>query len=166
MILSIDVGECNFAYCIGDLTSISVLKKCNVKKTKTQNVLKSCLAISEILSQEPLIPQCTHIIIEQQYKCNTRALKIGQHLWTWCSVKFPSLIVTFTPSTLKTRYFLGKNTMNYHARKVWSINKTVELLKDQPLSLNLLKQIEGKKDDVSDAYLQLYTYIKHHSLSF
>lgn len=161
-ILSIDVGEKNFAYCIGDKESIYSWKKHNVLKKKSQTVIVSCIAISKILDEEKdLINNCDTIVIEQQMRANIRAQRIGQHIWSWLFAKYPSKKILFFPSHRKTQYFLGKNTLSDKERKNWSVSKVREILKTRNDTVNscVFEHIEGKKDDVADAFLQMIVYL-------
>ena len=90
MIISIDVGEKNFAYCIGDLDRVYSWKCHNVMKKKNQTVIESCMMISDIMEHEKgLIDQCSAVVIEQQMLGNVRAQRVAQHIWSWCTAKYP-----------------------------------------------------------------------------
>ena len=161
MILSIDVGEKNFAYCIGDKTNIYAWKKFNVVKKKTQTVIESCIYISEILNSERLVEKCDSIVIEQQMMANIRAQRVAQHIWSWCHAKYPGKVVTFFPSHQKTQYFLGKNKLDAKQRKTWSIKKVCTLLEEmEPNCREMYNSVDGKKDDICDAYLQMIVYLE------
>lgn len=164
MILSIDVGEKNFAYCIGDLENVFSWKKHDVIKKKKQTVVESCIAISKIFETEEksLVEQCEAVVIEQQMRSNVRAQRVGQHIWSWFYAKYPGKTVTFFPSHKKTQHFLGKNSLSDKARKNWSVLKVCEILKQRNDTANTLvfEKIEGKKDDVSDAFLQMIVYLE------
>lgn len=162
MILSIDVGEKNFAYCIGDKENIYAWKKFNVIKRQNQTIVESCIEITNIFSEEKLIKLCDIVLIEQQMRCNIRAQRIGQHIWTWFSTKYPGKVVTFFPSYMKTQYFIGRNNFSAKTRKVWSVEKVREILvkRDDRRSLTIFENTHGKKDDLADAFLQLLAYVK------
>ncbi|ASZ85132.1 152R [Cherax quadricarinatus iridovirus] len=162
MIASFDIGEKNFAYCIGDENE-KIYKICyhDVMKKKTQTVVESCQILTEILMDDKMLDECKSIIIEQQMKCNTRAQRVSQHVWSFFHLKFyhqKDVVIKFIPSHFKTQYFLGKNKLDNKQRKVWSIQKvTTEI----PIGEELLSQINGlkKKDDVCDTVLQLIAYV-------
>jgi len=163
IILSIDVGEKNFAYCVGDKEHIYSWKKHNVMKKKSQTVIESCIAISKIFEEEEkeLVDRCDTIVIEQQMRANIRAQRIGQHIWSWFFAKYPSKTVTFFPAHKKTRHFLGANTLSDKGRKKWSVSKVREILKQRNDTANarVFEETEGKKDDVADAFLQMIVYL-------
>lgn len=166
IVLSIDVGEKNFAYCIGDKEKIYSWKKHNVIKKKTQTVIESCIAISKIFEEaKELIDKCDTIVIEQQMRANIRAQRVGQHIWSWFSVKYPSKTVVFFPSHKKTQHFLGKNTLSDKERKNWSVSKVREILKQRNDTADIcaFEHIDGKKDDVADAFLQMIVYLTEKS---
>lgn len=159
MIISIDVGEKNFAYCIGDLDRVYSWKRHDVKRKKSQTVVESCLLISAILEGEKeLLDQCTAVVIEQQMMANVRAQRVAQHIWSWCTAKYPDKVVTFYPSHRKTQYFLGKNALDPKQRKKWSICKVSEMLNDE--TRPMFHAVDGKKDDICDAYLQMIVYLR------
>lgn len=161
MIISIDVGEKNFAYCIGDPNRVVAWKRHDVKSKKSQTVLESCIKISTILDNEnQLIDQCWAVVIEQQMMTNLRAKLIAQHLWSYFKTKYPGKVVKFIPASRKTQHFLGKNNLDARQRKKWSIDKVCELMKDNEEMKALFENVEGKKDDICDAYLQMIVFLQ------
>ena len=156
---SFDIGERNFAYSIGSLETLQRFRRCDVIKKKKQTIIESCQYISEILENEDW-SQCDLIIIEHQMRTNIRAQRLGQHVWTWFSTKFPDTKPSFVPSHMKTQFFLGKNKLTDATRKRWSITKATEILTERGDEDNLtyLKGLE-KKDDVSDTLLQLIAFL-------
>lgn len=167
IVLSIDVGEKNFAYCIGDIEKIYSWKKHNVVKKKSQTVIESCISISKIFEEEEkeLIDKCTTVVIEQQMRVNIRAQRVGQHIWSWFFAKYPNKKVVFFPSYKKTQYFLGKNTLSDKDRKNWSVSKVCEILEQRNDTTNkcVFENINGKKDDVADAFLQMIVYLSENT---
>ena len=161
MIISIDVGEKNFAYCIGDLDKVYSWKCHDVKMKKTQTVIESCMLISKILeSEKELIDQCSDVVIEQQMLVNIRAQRVAQHVWSWCKAKYPDKVVTFFPSYRKTQYFLGKNNLGPRERKKWSIEKVCSMLDSRDDETRAMYDaVVGKKDDICDAFLQMTVYL-------
>lgn len=162
MILSIDVGERNFAYCIGDLEKVYAWKRHDVKKKKHQTVIESCKLISNILEHEKdLIDQCSAVVIERQPFENLRGLQIAQHIWTWCWLKHPGKDIVFFSASKKTQYFLGKNSLDYPGRKQWSVEKTCDIIRENYDSETraMYDAVVGKKDDICDAFLQMRVYL-------
>lgn len=159
-IASFDIGEKNFAYCIG--TQNEIYKWCHhdVMKTKLQTLLESCVAIADILEQEDWL-ECEHIIIEHQMRANYRAQRISQHVWTWFHCKYPHIPVTFVKASLKTQHFLGENTLSAQGRKKWAIEKARAILttRNDTKHLDLLAA-HKKQDDLADTLLQLLAYLK------
>lgn len=159
MIASFDIGEKNFAYCIGakDGTIIKWIRADVVTK-RNQTVVDSCKRLSAILNAEKWT-DCSNVIIEQQMIKNVRAQRLSQHVWTWFYVKYPEKNITFVPAYLKTQYYLGKNSLTPRQRKTWSVDKVRELL----LSIHdvdslMILAASKKQDDLADAYLQLYAW--------
>lgn len=172
-IASFDVGEKNFAYCIGhnDITmSIKKIVHVNIIESKKQTVIESCIKISKLLDEDKDIEDCTNIIIEQQMGSNIRAQKIAQHLWTYFytkySKKISKKIITFIPSRFKTQYFLNKNELNYKKRKNWAIEKVLNNdFEEIKIDENIINQINNlnKKDDICDTILQFIVYVLHYT---
>lgn len=157
MIASFDIGEKNFAYSIGTPTILVKWKHHNVLKKKAQTIVVSCVEISKILDQENW--DGCQVIIEQQMRTNIRASRLGQHVWTYFSIKHPESTPVFIPAHRKTQFFLGKNTLSNKARKVWSTGKAVEILTSRGDQSNLdYLETLAKKDDVADTLLQLLAY--------
>lgn len=160
MIASFDIGEKNFAYCIGTKDQIYTWCHHDVMKTKRQTIPESCVAISDILEQEDWF-ECNQIIIEQQMRTNVRAQRVSQHVWTWFHCKYPHIPVTFVKSSLKTQHFLGENTLSNRGRKKWAVEKSLSILKDRNDTKHIeLLKTHKKKDDLSDTLLQLLAYLK------
>lgn len=162
MILSVDPGEKNFAFCLGDPDNVVEWRNVNVVRKKGQTVVESCVAISETLSEYvDVIGLCTHVVIEQQMRTNVRASRIGQHVWSWCLGKFPDVKVVYYPASKKTQAFIGKNDLGPKERKKWSVDHVTRLLANGaggPRASSLFSSIEGKRDDVADTYLQLAAF--------
>ena len=160
MIASFDIGEKNFAYSIGTRDELRCWRRHNVVVRKSQTILDSCEAISEILSSErDNWKDCSTIIIEQQVRGNLRAQRIAQHVWTWFRLSYPAATTQFIPASRKTQYFLGANTLSNRGRKKWAIDKVVEILRERNDDKNLeYFYSTDKRDDLADTYLQLMAY--------
>lgn len=185
--LSFDVGEKNFAYCVGEIIEEKIIEENenlfikkighhNVLKKKTQTVVESCVFLTEILENEILNElneilnyQEIIILIEQQMRTNIRAQKLAQHLWSYFYVKFPpkthpNICLKFVPSHLKTQYFLGKNNLDNRMRKKWAVSKVNQILNESTHDQHkiILTQINDlhKKDDVCDTILQMFAFFK------
>ena len=178
---SFDIGEKNFAYCIGNDTCINRWVHVDVmfdttttttttpsshqprqpsQRRRRQPIIDSCKRISDVLDAEDWT-KCDEIIIEQQMTRNVRAQRVAQHVWTWFSIKYPLTNPSFVASSLKTQSFIGKNELkNGKERKEWSVNKTKQLLIEMNDIDNLARlETNNKRDDLCDAYLQLRAYL-------
>ena len=174
-IASFDIGEKNFAFCVADVTddskTIDILKinHHNIKLKKTQTVIESCISVSNILLNDNLILSCDHFIIEQQMRCNVRAQRLAQHVWSTLFTTFNDRVVKFVPSHLKTQHFIGKNTLTDHQRKMWSVKKVTQegVLSDNQAHEKILAEIQSltKKDDVCDTILQVIAYVAKQGVS-
>lgn len=157
-IVSFDIGEKNFAYCLASDMKIMEWRNHDIIKNKNQTVILSCDMISEILDFKNW-SDLDYVLIEQQFSKNIRAIRLSQHLWTWFRLKYPSVKIFNIPSSSKTQYFLGKNKLSNKERKTWSVEKTIEILKEKNESEYIQKlNSYKKKDDLSDCFLQLYIF--------
>lgn len=121
--------------------------------------------------------QCDIFVIEKQMsfgqKHNTMALKLGQHCWSYFSIRYPieKSIVEF-PAYHKTQILgaekLEKCTragkVSYKAvdkptRKKWCITKALDILtlRDDIPTTTIISQSK-KKDDLSDVICQLQAF--------
>lgn len=118
--------------------------------------------------------QCDVFLIEKQMsfgkRHNTMAIKLGQHCWSYFSLKYDKEIIEF-PAYHKTQ-LLGckkdeikrKGIIKYKGvdkpkRKKWCISKALEILEYRN-DVETYSQIKNskKKDDLSDVICQLQAY--------
>ena len=192
-IASFDIGEKNFAYCIADYAPtiedrqracdrrspagfarspasaptgrLNILKIAhhNVILKKTQTVIDSCVRISTLMSEDEQLMACDRFVIEQQMRCNTRAQRLAQHVWSTLYARFPDRLIKFVPSHMKTQHFIGKNKLKDKERKIWSVIKVTQegVMGDSERHKEIIEEIEGmkKKDDVCDTILQVIAYV-------
>jgi len=177
LIASFDIGEKNFAYCIADYrandntdtiadaSQPNILKVAhhNVILKKTQTVLESCVRVSALMSEDAQLMACDRFVIEQQMRCNTRAQRLAQHVWSTLYARFPDRVIKFVPSHMKTQHFIGKNQLKDKERKTWSVVKVTQegVMGDSERHRQIIEEIEGmkKKDDVCDTILQVIAYV-------
>jgi hypothetical protein len=155
MIASFDIGEVNFAYCIGTADTLHKLRYANVVRKPRQTVLDACISVSEILSNEDF-ERCRKVIIEQQTKSNVRAQRLAQHVWTWFSLVHPRLTPEFVSAAIKT-----DRKLSYKQRKRFAVESVRKLLatRNDIAHLEYMDSLP-KQDDVADAYIQLVEYAK------
>ena len=161
-VISFDIGEKNFAYCIGNENGeIKKIAHHNIIEKKRQTIIESCISITKILENEEYITNSSDIsiLIEQQMRANVRAQRLSQHLWSYFNTKYPNICIKFIPSHLKTQYFLGKNNLDNKSRKKWSVAKTKELLNKNQSIVDQINNLQ-KQDDVCDTILQLFAHLK------
>jgi len=169
LIASFDIGEKNFDYCIADYRADSsqpnILKVAhhNVILKKTQIVLESCVLVSTLMSEDVQLMACDRFVIEQQMRCNTRAQRLAQHVWSTLHTRFPDRVIKFVPSHMKTQHFIGKNQLKDKERKTWSVVKVTQegVMGDSERHRQIIEEIKGmkKKDDVCDTILQVIAYV-------
>jgi hypothetical protein len=111
--------------------------------------------------------QCTSFVIEQQMsfgnKRNTMALKLGQHCLSYFIFQYANFkqSVEF-PAYHKTKVLGSPKKMSKYERKMWSVNRALDILIDRE-DEQTLKNIRTrkKKDDVADTItmLQAFKYL-------
>lgn len=171
-IASFDIGEKNFAYCIADYSAdatdtlqLNILKIAhhNVVFKKTQTVIESCARVSALMSDDEHLMTCDRFVIEQQMRCNTRAQRLAQHVWSTLYARFPDRLIKFVPAHMKTQHFIGKNKLKDKERKTWSVVKVTQegVIRDSERHRQIIEEIYGmkKKDDVCDTILQVIAYV-------
>jgi hypothetical protein len=122
---------------------------------------------------KPYFDRCESFIVEQQMKCNMRAIKLGQHCLSYFVsnygrfrdvVEFPAYYKTQVLGIQKTLKLLKNGRERYLAppkpiRKKWAVVKALELLTTRNESY-VGDQIKAssKRDDMSDCLVQLQAY--------
>ena len=123
--------------------------------------------------------KCSHFVIEQQMsfgknKRNTMALKLGQHCYSYFTIRygrfksvleFPAYHKTQVLGAEKIRGKKFKNgnyrwkTVDKPTRKKWCISKATELLelRGEIETINNIKT-KAKKDDLADTFCQLQAF--------
>jgi hypothetical protein len=108
--------------------------------------------------------KCFSFVIEQQMhfgnKQNVVASKLGQHCFSYFVFNYAHFkqAVEF-PSYHKTRVLGAAKKMGNRERKLWAVNKTMEILADRE-DQETIDDISSRKkrDDVSDTIVQLQAY--------
>ena len=120
--------------------------------------------------------QCDFFVIEKQMsfgqKHNTMALKLGQHCWSYYSLRHPEKTIVEFPAYHKTQILgapkLEKRTkagkVSYKAvdkptRKKWCITKALDILgiRDDTSTTEIITKSK-KKDDLCDVICQLQAF--------
>jgi hypothetical protein len=107
---------------------------------------------------------CTSFIIEQQMgfgkKCNMMAIKLGQHTFSYFIFNFAGFKNTIEfPSYHKTKVMGAPKKMSKYERKIWSVNRAIDILIDRN-DKETMDQITSRKkrDDMGDIIVQLQAY--------
>jgi hypothetical protein len=121
--------------------------------------------------------KCSVFVIEQQMKCNLRAIKLGQHCLSYFIgqygrfrrvIEFPAYYKTQVLGIQKNLKVLKNGKSRYIApskpkRKKWAVEEAVRILKvrnEEDIGNQILAST--KRDDMSDCLVQLQAYkIKH-----
>jgi hypothetical protein len=134
---------------------------------------KSFYNLNKVLDEfEEVWKKCSLVIIEKQMsfrlKINVMALKIGQHVFSYFTIKYPSVKVEEFEAFHKTQ-ILGapmvegkpyKNgnvrfkSMEQRDRKKWAVVEFLKILEKRGSDVKELKKIK-KLDDLADSFLQL-----------
>ena len=102
-----------------------------------------------------------HVLIENQISPIANRMKSIQAMMTQYFIMTDCNDIHYISSINKLKVF-KETTNNYKERKKLSIEKTIELLKDDPINHNWIDffQTHKKKDDLADAFLQFYYMLK------
>ncbi len=121
--------------------------------------------------------QCDAFVIEKQMsfgkRHNTMALKLGQHCWSYFSFKygrfkeiieFPAYHKTQILGAKKIQTIMKKGNVKYTsidkpARKKWSVEKAMSILKERK-DFNTISELTSakKRDDLADVLCQLQAF--------
>ncbi len=121
-------------------------------------------------SYKEYFDQVDYVIIEQQMAfgkaINNTAVKLGQHCFSYFSIRYPSLDITEFPAYHKTKV-LGmekpekreKDAKKKTNRKEWAVVVAKEILelRDEMWILDKLKSV-GKQDDLADTLLMVQAW--------
>ena len=129
---------------------------------------KVFLNLTKILDEHSeFFDKCSLFLIEQQMsfgrgkfaKINTKAIKIGQHTFSYFTIRYMGLkpVIEFE-AYHKTQVF-GMKKVKAKEHKTWSIDMCSNILSERgedDILINMLKQ--KKKDDLSDVVIQLQAF--------
>lgn len=157
IIASFDIGSLNFAWCVLNTETNTIISHKNSDITKPDDSV--LINMYELLnSYIDLWSQCSVFLIEQQMRTNYKALLLAQHLHSYLIFRFGKLkSITMFPSTNKTRLMNAPKKMTKIQRKKWAVMKANELMLGN--GSGQLPSV-GKCDDLADAYLMCQAYIK------
>jgi len=183
LLLSIDIGVKNFAYCILNETSQSIVAWECFTLTKEKNFISLLKSLIDGLKERhSLFEKCCKVIVERQPKCNVKMQKVATALLTYFLIHYPVVpIIEYS-----SKYKLNKTTLmninltkeqedklqqiktNYCRRKKMSVfccENYLENSSKQDQDEKWIKyfQQSKKKDDLADSYLQGRAYILHYS---
>ena len=107
---------------------------------------------------------CMYFVIEQQMqfgnKTNNIAFRLGQHCFSYFVFQYANFkrAIEF-PAFHKTRVLGAAKKMGKRERKMWAVNKTMEILADRD-DVDAIDNITSRKkrDDVSDTIVQLQAF--------
>lgn len=105
--------------------------------------------------------RCAFFVIEQQMQFhNAVASRLGQHCFSYFVFQYADFKHTIEfPATHKTRVLGAAKKMAKRERKMWAVNKTMEILADREDDVTIDAITSRKKrDDVSDTIVQLQAF--------
>lgn len=158
-VLSFDIGTVNMAYCLAQVIhsdkTIKIVKwqLINIDLGNIEKTSALCIALMDKLFAQS---QClennknTWVIVERQVPTNFNCVSLSYVIWTYFMTKFKNINVSFVSATSKPITSNGKK------RKRDSFIVSQDILrknKDSKWEIWLSKQV--KKDDLTDAYLQI-----------
>jgi hypothetical protein len=121
--------------------------------------------------------KCSVFVVEQQMKCNLRAIKLGQHCLSYFVaiygrfrriIEFPAYYKTQVLGIQKTAKIFKNGKTRYIApakprRKKWAVEEAIRLLGvrgEEDIGVQILAST--KRDDMSDCLVQFLAYkVKH-----
>jgi hypothetical protein len=144
------------------LENIDLYENCDKKKNLDPRVFLNMMHVLD--KYKTYWDKCFSFIIEQQMsfgnKHNYVASKLGQHCFSYFIFHYAGFKKTIEfPSYHKTRVLGAGKKMSKRERKLWAINKTMEILADRQDQTTIDDITSRKKrDDVSDTIVQLQAY--------
>jgi hypothetical protein len=183
-IASFDIGKLNLCFYIEEFKEENIknckdtndiLKEGNIILWKNNNITQNCFHssyidtelfhnLTELLDNySDYWDKCSVFLIEQQMsfgfkKINTMALKLAQHCYSYFQIKYGrnKTIIDF-PAYHKTQLLSAPKKMDKPQRKIWCVNKTLEILKLRNLIMTEFNESK-KKDDLADTLCMLQAY--------
>lgn len=156
-VLSFDIGTVNMAFCLAQVKhpektiKIKEWQLINIDLGNIERTSALCVALmGRLFAQSMPNNKNTWVIVERQVPTNFNCLSLSYVIWTYFMTKFPNINVSFVSATSKPITTTGKK------RKRDSVVTAQDMLKgngDCEQLAWLLKQT--KKDDLTDAYLQI-----------
>jgi len=149
--------------------NLDLTKNCNKKLKLDPETFHNMNDAFQEYKEE--LDKCEGFIIEQQMKCNSMAMKLGQHCYSYFTFQYGrNKQIIEIPAYYKTQVFGAKKTrgkknkkgtykwkaMAKPLRKKWAINKAIEIITSRG-DIDVLEGVTTvkKKDDLADCFLQL-----------
>jgi len=148
-------------------TDVSCDNKITSNKCLTSDIF---IKLTQLLdSYKEYLEKCDEIVIEEQMsfakRINLTAIKIGQHVYSYFSIKYPSKKITILPAYNKTQLLGCPGGFTKPQRKKWIVEKGKEIwtLRGDLENLEKIEKTKGKKavklDDVFDCLALNLTYM-------
>lgn len=155
ILLSIDIGIKNFAYCIFNKTDNYIITFNDIELQNTTNPSTITHTIIKLLDSLLINHNIQTVIIEQQVINNVKAMNIQYIILTYCEMKNIKSFL-FNP---KNKFKFEKDKLSYRQRKQKSIEYCMNVLKHIKV-IDATKEFNDfvKKDDIADAIVMAVFY--------
>lgn len=155
ILLSIDIGIKNFAYCVFNKTDKNIITFNDIELQNTTNPSTITHTIINLLDSLLINYNIQTVIIEQQVINNVKAMNIQYILLTYCEMKNIKSFL-FNP---KNKFKFEKDKLSYRQRKQKSIEYCMNILKHIKV-IDATKEFNDftKKDDIADAIVMAVFY--------
>lgn len=137
--------------------TIHLLQNVNISG---QTYQQTCTNMYNVLQQHlPVLSQCSVVLIEKQMTRNNIACKLAQHCYSYFIYHAIHAQVIEFPAMHKTKVLGAPKKMTKYQRKKWAVEEATRLmtLRNDETYSSLLAT-STKRDDMSDAFLQLQAY--------
>lgn len=155
ILLSIDIGIKNFAYCVFNKNDNYIITFNDVELKNTKEPISTTHTIITQMDSLLINYNIQTVIIEQQVINNVKAMNIQYILLTYCEMKNIKSFL-FNP---KNKFKFEKDKLSYRQRKQKSIEYCMNILKHIKV-IDATKEFNEfvKKDDIADAIVMAVFY--------
>ena len=164
-IASIDIAIKNFAISIEDRSygRVDVIYINRVCLSESGDIVESFHNLIDFLD-EIEIERCDIVVVEEQLKRNTMAMRMFQHVISTL-MKYESIILYGISAKMKGKAFGCPNLKGRDLKK-WGIETAYKLLEDRgtPEVINTIKGVKGKKDDMCDCLIQCEAFWRNNPI--
>lgn len=172
MLLSIDVGTKNLAYCVLNTETEEIQQWDNISlESDPKNMNKLCMELIQTMDMLGIAENMNTILIEKQPKVNPKMRSVAACLQTYFMIRScvdlgeDSEVILYSPK-YKLNCYTGpplevSGTNQYYRNKMMGIAHCRALLTEKNESWKDFFESRRKKDDLADSFLQGLSYIRY-----